>query len=290
MTFVHDRRRGGEPATAEVEDAVSAEVLSASGADREYLARVLREPHKFLPPPRSKPRRAPQPPREPESRLASGAKFVGLLVAGGLLTGAVVASALLAGRHDGQGRAEEPAPPEITGVAALGGFATPDRSAPASGGGHGDKGSGSHETSQPKRQRTAPAAPDTTGGTSTPSGAPGTSATTAAAGAMKAGSASKAEVVRSFYRLVANAPRQALSLLDPVLAGDQAENLVDAWAGMDDIEVTQVTQRADGAVLAVVTMADPDGGHLRITQLLKLTDPIRNLITGVTLLSAEHVQ
>lgn len=107
---------------------------------------------------------------------------------------------------------------------------------------------------------------------------------------MKAQSASKVDVVRSFYRLVDNAPRQALSLLDPVLAGDQADNLVDAWAGMEDVKVTQVTQRADGAVLAVVTMADPEGGHLRITQLLKLADPIRPLITGVTLLSAEHVR
>lgn len=290
MTFVHDRRRGGEPTSVEVEDAISEEVLSASGADRERLARVLREPHKFLPPPRSKPRRAPQPPREPESRLASGAKFVGLLVAGGLLTGAVVASALLAGRHDNQGRADEPSPPEITGVAALGGFATPDRAAPATGGGNGEKGSGQAGTSQPQQQSTTAAPAGTTAATSAPSDTPGTSAATTTRAAMKAESVNKVEVVRSFYRLVDNAPRQALSLLDPVLAGDQADNLVDAWAGIEDIRVTQVTQRADGAVLAVVTMADPEGGHLRITQLLKLADPVRNLITGVTLLSAEHVQ
>src|SRR5207248_716019 len=79
--------------------------------------------------------------------------------------------------------------------------------------------------------------------------------------------ADKIATVHKFYRLMETNPEGALALLDPILAANRVGDLIRSWSSMGSINVADAQARPDGSVLAVVTMLQADGVHLRITQL-----------------------
>jgi hypothetical protein len=273
-----------------VEDIIPAEILNDTRVDREYLEQVFREPQKFLPPRERRPaghaaqsdtEDLEQPPPPRESTLARRAKLVGLLAAGALVVGSVIAASTLTSPHRAQVSADADEH-GITGAAALGGFAVP---APAKPNQH-----HSSKTTPAAKQPPAQQAPDAQQGTGETSAAP-SSATAASSprGETPPTTAKKLAAVKTFYTTVDSNPQGALALLDPLLAGEQPGDLVRAWSSMTSIQLQQVEVQADGSIKAVVMMLQPDGGHLLVTQLLKITDGTTNLISEAKLLSSQQM-
>jgi len=84
-------------------------------------------------------------------------------------------------------------------------------------------------------------------------------------------------------------PQQALSLLDPLLTGSHANDLVRSWDTIQSLQVEDVQIQPDGSVRTVVLINELNGGRLRITQLLKLTEGATVKILDAWLLSAERL-
>jgi hypothetical protein len=97
-----------------------------------------------------------------------------------------------------------------------------------------------------------------------------------------------AELVRRYYELLASKPPLALGLLDGVLRTSDLSHFVNSWSQVRDIKVVDVQQRADGALMAVVKMVLPDGGTVRVQQLLRVTETMPQRITGAEILSAQR--
>lgn len=95
-------------------------------------------------------------------------------------------------------------------------------------------------------------------------------------------------MVDEFYRRVASAPEQALDLLSPALAGEEAGDLVRAWSTMREVEVLDTQVQPGGSVRAVVLMHRDDGTRLRVTQQLGL-DESAHSISDAILLAAEEL-
>ncbi|WP_370946521.1 hypothetical protein AB5J62_02890 [Amycolatopsis sp. cg5] len=286
---MHDRQgtrrepvRSDTVDTIRIEDIVPADFLNDTRVDREYLEQVFREPQKFVPP-RAQGEPEPQPeelePEQTESRLARRAKLGGLLVAASLFTGSVIAAASLAGHRQQQ---NVPTVVEPAGAAALGGFAVPD---PVSGG---QGASGATKQAKPDGGSPAVVQAAETGAATTErtGGAPSTAKPQVAAAAAPA---QKLDIVKKFYDMIDFNPTGALSLLDPLLAGSEPGDLVRAWSSMDAVKVLEATVQPDGSVIAVVTMREPDGGNLRVTQLLRMAESTSGLISEVKLLSAQQM-
>ncbi|MEV6911575.1 hypothetical protein [Amycolatopsis sp. NPDC051071] len=280
-----DRQRiRREQDAVRVEDVIPEEILNDTRVDREYLEQVFREPQKFVPArTREEPSTRPTPEEEePESRGARRAKLAGLVTAGLLVAGAVVTAGVLAGaqrQHPVPGAA---APEVMSGAAALGGLAVPDAA-----------------ESQQKREPPAPASASTTAQPSSGTGSgsvqhqSSSSSSTSSKAPGKPAAVSTAEdkidAVRKFYRTVDADPYGAMSLLTPMLADSEAGRLIQAWTSMDAIQIQDIREQANGTILAVVTMRDPDGGLLRVTQVLEFADATTGLITDARLLSAQHM-
>ncbi|PRX44035.1 hypothetical protein B0I33_113201 [Prauserella shujinwangii] len=264
---MHDRRDTGRGITVPAEDVDNDELPADETVDDEHLRAVLRESRRYLPPPTLRLRRKePSPPHEPEPAFARRAKLIGLIVAIALLVGSIAAAALLADDH-GRDRSFDPAErPEITGVAALGGFVLP-----------------AQRRSVPHVRPAAVGDADPAEPATTPTGQPadGDRIALRAAHGEPAQPAAHSEpepfadgisTVRRFYELVAERPREALALLDPAPAGREAAELVRAWSAMDTVRVDDLAEHPGGVVRAVVTMVPPDGKPLRVTQLLTLSE------------------
>ncbi|RSN08223.1 hypothetical protein DMC63_34295 [Streptomyces sp. WAC 05977] len=279
-----DRQRIRREDAVRVEDVIPEEILNDTRVDREYLEQVFREPQKFVPA-RTREERPPRPEPEvdePESRAVRRAKLAGLVAAGLLVAGAVVTAGVLAGAQP-QGTVPGAAAPEaMSGAAALGGLAVPD-------------------STEPQRKQETPA---TSGTSTTPQPSSGTgsgslppqgssSSNTSSQPAVKPAAVSTAEdkidAVRKFYQTVDADPYGAMSLITPVLAESEAGKLIEAWSAMDAIQIQDLHEQADGTILAVVTMRNPDGGLLRVTQVLEFADETSGLITDARLLSAQHM-
>jgi hypothetical protein len=287
-TPVHDRQRTRrEPADAvRVEDVIPAEILNDTRVDRVYLEQVFREPQKYLPPrAKQEPAREPeQPPREPESSLARRAKLVGLVAAAALVVGSIITASTLTDRHRAQPPLETAGAKEFTGAAALGGFAV--AGAPSTE-------RGDAKTSQRSPRQTSSPAPvaeteqhnsQVGGSTPTPTSTP-----TTQQGSATTTTAEKLVAVKKFYEMVDRNPQGALAMLEPLLAGEQPGDLVRAWSSMDAVEVQDAEVQSDGSILAIVTMLQPDGGYLRVTQLLRLADDASGLISAARLLSTQRM-
>ncbi|MEV7551068.1 hypothetical protein AB0N89_15720 [Amycolatopsis sp. NPDC089917] len=279
-----DRQRIRREDAVRVEDVIPEEILNDTRVDREYLEQVFREPQKFVPArTREEPSPKPEPDSdEPESQAARRAKMAGLVAAGLLVAGAVVTAGVLAGTQR-QGSVPGAAAPEVmSGAAALGGLAVPDSTEPKL----------KHE--KPTSTGTSTAAQPSSGtgsgslsrqGSATSS----TSSRTATKPAAISTSEGKIDAVRKFYQTVDADPYGAKSLLTPVLAQSEAGKLIEAWSSMDAIQIQDLREQADGTILAVVTMRNPDGGLVRVTQVLAFADETTGLITDARLLSAQHM-
>ncbi|WP_410650212.1 hypothetical protein [Amycolatopsis sp. cmx-4-54] len=279
-----DRQRIRREDAVRVEDVIPEEILNDTRVDREYLEQVFREPQKFVPA-RTRVERSPRPEPEvdePESRAARRAKLAGLVAAGLLVAGAVVTAGVLAGAQP-QGTVPGAAAPEVmSGAAALGGLAVPDSTEPQH----------KHETPTPSGTTTTPHRSSGTGsGSLPPQGS--SSSSTSSQPAVKPAAVNTAEdkidAVRKFYQTVDADPYGAMSLVTPVLAKSEAGRLIEAWSAMDAIQIQDIRDQADGTILAVVTMRNPDGGLLRVTQVLEFADETSGLITDARLLSAQHM-
>lgn len=261
-----------------VDDLPIQEAFGAELLGRRSLTEDAREPRTFLPPPRVRPRRQVLPPREPESRFSKVAKLAGLTTAGTLLVGAVVASSMVTRERTEQTGRSTPAPPAITGAAALGGFAMQDSirpgrteySAPAT----------THNTPKPTTSD-QPSPPGLSwSGPESPNSASDPSTTTTAVN-------DKLTAVNKFYQLMGSQrPQDALAMLAPGLAGDQPAELVRAWSSISRVEAKDVHVQPDGSVLAVVDMVQHDGKRQRITQVLEISG---GLIKQAVLLSFEEL-
>ncbi len=97
-----------------------------------------------------------------------------------------------------------------------------------------------------------------------------------------------ADLVRRYYDLLASQPSQALGLLDSVLRTSDLSHFVNSWSQIRGIKVLDVQQRADGSLLAVVSMVLPNGGTARVQQLLRLTETMPQRITGAEIISAQQ--
>ncbi|GLY63450.1 hypothetical protein [Amycolatopsis taiwanensis] len=263
-----------------VDDLPIQETFGVELLGRRSLTETAREPRTFLPPPRVRPRRHISPPREPESRFSKVAKLAGLTTASTLLVGAVVASSMVTRARTEQTGRSTPAPPAITGAAALGGFAMQDSVKPGR-----DRHSSPATTHTQKPATSEQPSPtglawSATGTSEAPPASPAPSTT-------KAPIDDKLTTVNQFYQLMGSQrPQDALAMLAPALAGDQPGDLVRAWSSMSQVEAKDVHVQPDGSVLAVVDMVRRDGTHLRVTQVLELTG---GLIEQAVLLSAEQL-
>lgn len=285
MRVVHDRRRYRRtPDALTVDDLLLAQELDFELAEdinlTENLTEPANEPRKFLPPPRMRAKRRTMPAREPESTLSKVAKLAGLTTAASLLVGAVVASSMLTRQRPEQTGEPNPAPPQITGAAALGGFVPNSTGLPRAGGHTSSSGSIAVATSQVPVAQTQPVAGgDAAGATQTTSSTPAQDS-----------AGEKVALVKQFYqRMVSPHPEDALAMLTPELAGDEPGDLVRAWSSMSEVDVDEVEVQPDGTVRAVVTMLQHDGTKLRVTQVLSLTKRKNDVISRAVLLSAEQL-
>ncbi|WP_216210343.1 hypothetical protein [Amycolatopsis aidingensis] len=272
-----------------VEDLLCAELLDDEMVDREHLRQVLREPRQYLRrvPAGSRAEERPSeqpPPVRPESTLARRSKLAALMLAGVLLSGSVVTASLLADDRE----APRPDRLEITGPAALGGFAMPET-------GRADSAGGSGGGPGPETGTSTTTARAAEGARTGPAGSPATEATAeqpataeSAVTAQATQRADRVALVEEFYQRVRENPVDALALLDPLLAGDRPETLVQAWSSMGSLTVESLQTLADGSVRAVIIVPQPDGQRVRITQLLEFTSGAAPLISQATLLSAQH--
>lgn len=96
------------------------------------------------------------------------------------------------------------------------------------------------------------------------------------------------ELVRRYYKLLAEQPAKALGLLDGTLRQSDLSQFVDSWTQVRSIDVVDVQKRGDGELLAIVHMMLPDGGKARVQQLLRVTDGIPQRITGAEIISAQR--
>ncbi|MBB5854914.1 hypothetical protein ACFQ05_16520 [Amycolatopsis umgeniensis] len=277
-----DRQRIRREDAVRVEDVIPEEILNDTRVDREYLEQVFREPQKFVPArTREEPSPRPEPEEEPESRTARRAKLAGLVAAGLLVAGAVVTAGVLAGTQRQDSVSGAAATEVMSGAAALGGLAVPDATEPQR----------KQETPTPSGTSTKAQPSSGTGsGSGTRQGSTSSSTSSQPAAKPAVGTAEgKIDAVRKFYQTVDADPYGAMSLLTPVLADSEAGRLIQAWSSMDAIQIQDIREQADGTILAVVTMRNPDGALVRVTQVLEFADETTGLITDARLLSAQHM-
>lgn len=283
MTDAHDRRRSRQaPDARTIEDLLAAQEVDSTAVEGAHATDATHD-RTFLPPPRPRTKRHPEPRREPESTLSKVAKLAGLTTAASLLIGAVVASSALSRQQPAEIRAASPAPPQITGAAALGGFLPGAADVPPS----------SEHTSRSTSRSTTPSSSSRTPAaqtqrddtpTSTAQSTGSTTTTTVTDG-------QKVAMVEQFYRsMVSSNPADALALLAPDLVGDEPGDLLRAWGSMSEVDVNDVQVQPDGSVRAVVTMVRHDGVRLRVTQVLSVaTKDSGTIITRALLLSAQQL-
>ncbi|MDQ7805336.1 hypothetical protein Q5425_16435 [Amycolatopsis sp. A133] len=279
------RTRRETPHAVRVEDVIPAEILDGvADADRDHLEQVFRDPQKFLPA-RTEPAREPahaEDAGEPESRFARRAKLTGLVAAGALVAGSVIAAPMLTSSHRAASSGGQSTPAGFTGAAELGGLAVPQHQAGGS---------------APEQRGTVTPHPEDPPTAAQPAnGTPRTQAAPAAATpvpdkAADARSATqKIQAVKNFYAAIARDSAGALKLLSPSLVDGTAGELVRTWSSMDAIDVQEAdTQiKPDGSILAVATLHRPDGALVRVTQLFRVADA-GGLITEAELVSAQYM-
>jgi hypothetical protein len=221
----------------------------------------------------------PEPAYRPRGWLAKSAKLAGLALGSLALCGSVYAASMLT-QHRPQAAATAPADDMVlTGVGAL----RPDAVA-------------AQLSGEPRLGTTPIPAPSlgsiaTGKATGTVIGsAPATTTPSATSQDERArlGALSPAQLVRTFYRLVATDPGLASELISPALLHGESSGFDDAWSSMSQVQVESVTPESARSVEAVVRMLEPDGSWLREVELVHVTSGTSPLINGAELLSAQH--
>ncbi|MGH3431965.1 MAG: hypothetical protein ACRDQB_03915, partial [Thermocrispum sp.] len=248
-------RGGGRYARppSRIEEVFYPAVLADPNVDADGLTDLLRDPSPLLAdepddwrPP------APVAEPQPEHLAVRVAKLAALVTAVALLCAAIVAAAFL----DRQRRSTPPPgePTTITGVRALAGIA-PDGGVTAA---------------------PAPAA-QRPGGAASSQGAIHTSLV---------GATDPCELAREFYRLIAERPDAALSMLGGSLSDDERRELAVAWREVDRVEVHDLRRHHGRDVRAVVEMITSAAERYLVDHLLLAAPP---KITEVRLLSSQRL-
>lgn len=277
MAFSRRARRRETRRPASISEVLCEELLADPMVDVDELNDLLRDPS---------PLRVPDPPEpedydleldDPEGTLARVARITGLVVAVGLLCGAVVAASALRGdRITDQPSFSASSAAGITGVRALVGFTTdePRRSKPSVSTAAGPDGG-------PKA---------TSGGTD---GADGAGASAPQQDTKNGDNAAldDAEMLaaaRAFYDKVGGDTPGALSMLRSDLLGSDPSDLERAWRSVRAVEVRQLSVEPDGMVRGVVSIARKDGQLYRVVQLLRIEGTPTPTITEARLLSSQR--
>lgn len=276
------QRRGGSTQTPErIEDVFSEHVLSDPNVDRDYLNELLHDPSPLrvpeLPTPH-RPELADDVVREQgESAAARVAKLTGLVLAVALLCGSLVTAVFL-DRHRTTSRQLQPPERQITGIAALAGFAIasqpPVETAPVT-----------------ERAATIPTDNEASSPAKSDDPAIGVPPASSASSEPAARINTPDEVdafVRDFYDRVTAGPDDALPLLGGTLLDAEPDVLLDALRRIDTVTVHRVNVRPDELVRAVVTVTSADSRRYRVTHLLRVEAGPPALITEARLLSSQH--
>lgn len=271
------QRRGGSTQTPErIEDVFSERVLSDPNVDRDYLNALLRDPSPLRVPEPAEPDHPADVVREePESTTARIAKLTGLVLAVALLCGSLVTAVFL-DRHRTAARQAQPPERQITGIAALAGFAI---TAPPPA-----------ETAQvTERAATIPTDDEAARTPAEPDDAVSSARSATSGPATRVSTDDDVDAfVRAFYDRVTSGPDDALPLLGGSLLGEQPDVLLDALRLIDTVAVHRVSVRPDGLVRAVVTVTRADAKRFRVTHLLRVEAGPPALITEARLLSSQH--
>lgn len=139
----------------------------------------------------------------------------------------------------------------------------------------------------PDTDATDTSAPATSTSTSSPdSTSEGTGRADIPSSGANASESDRVETVREFYREAADSPADAAQLLVPALLSEGLETLRTSWQSLTSVHVADVHEREDGTVRATLTVHEPDGTQLHLTQLFSFAES--GLIGHIQLLSAQR--
>ncbi|WP_253770840.1 hypothetical protein [Goodfellowiella coeruleoviolacea] len=116
----------------------------------------------------------------------------------------------------------------------------------------------------------------------------GTAEATPLSSVQMAADAEPTDLVREFYRLLDDRPRDALALIDTRSLTLDPVEFVQSWSAVRDIDVARLENRENGTVHAVVTLRQRDGHWLRLEELFHTTNLPSLRISDATVLSAER--
>lgn len=315
----HGRHARGRTSQLEFEDVITVDLPDDGYVDRSYLRAVFRDPHNYLPTRSRRSHRSNNILNERESILARRAKQSGLFTAIVALVCAVVTAAAMAEHPNRNNTAAANQNRTVEDITALGAFTATSSDKPSH-----TRSSATRSQSEPSReevtkrttrdrgdspdeqhgahsqQHRGPAGQhhdttttddaDTSGETDESTKMSNGSGTTERAGNPSSERTSRQsegiQTVQEFYDRAVDSPEDAAALLVPNLLGEGLEMLSTTWDSLTGVHVANVHERADGTVQATLTVHQPDGTQLHLTQLFSFAES--GLIGHIQLLSAQR--
>lgn len=211
-------------------------------------------------------------PDDGEPRTSTALKLLGVLVGAITLAGTITAASMITGdsRPARAALVTAPRPQALSGTGAL----MPDVLATEVAG------------------NTALAAPMSAGpasGASPATESPVAASTSAAVGARAATPVPSAvDVVRDFYKTVAENPRDALAMIGGTLAGLDPTGFIRSWSSVRAVRPERIEAMPDGTVLGVIGIQQADGDWLHVEQLLRVDGGSQPKIVDAKVLSAQQ--
>jgi hypothetical protein len=99
---------------------------------------------------------------------------------------------------------------------------------------------------------------------------------------------SAVDVVRDFYKTVAQSPRDALAMIGGSLADLDPTGFIRSWSSVRAVRTERVEAMPDGAVLGVIGLQQADGDWLHVEQLFRVDGGSQPKIVDARVLSAQE--
>lgn len=99
---------------------------------------------------------------------------------------------------------------------------------------------------------------------------------------------SPVDVVRAFYKTVADNPRDALAMMGGSLADLDPTGFIRSWSTVRGVRPERIEAQPDGTVLGVVGIQQADGSWLHVEQLLRVDGGSQPKIIDAKVLSAQQ--
>ncbi|MFI9385402.1 hypothetical protein [Kutzneria sp. NPDC052558] len=99
---------------------------------------------------------------------------------------------------------------------------------------------------------------------------------------------SAVDVVRDFYKTVAENPRNALSMIGGTLADLDPTGFIRSWSAVRAVRAERIEAQPDGTVLGVIGIQQADGDWLHVEQLLRVDGGSQPKIIDAQVLSAQQ--